>query len=143
MVIRFSALFHNKATLQQYIKHLRWGHRFLRLENTWHTDSVRQVIRGGMKRQGVRPPKVAVDSRQAQGMIQLAVQNGNIETAAMMAIARLFLLRVPSECVPLQWRGPHSSVEVTVDKAIITLSSRKNSRVPVVLTRSFVSYFWP
>ena len=91
-----------------------------------------------MKRQGVRPPKVAVDSRQTQGMIQLAMQQDNLEMAAMMSVARLFLLRVPSECVPLQWRGLHSSVEVDGEKAIITLSSRKNSRVPVVLTRTCV-----
>ena len=91
-----------------------------------------------MKRQSVRPPKVAVDSRQTRSMIQLAMQQGNLEMAAMMAIARLFLFRVPSECVPLQWRGPRSSVEVDAEKAIITLSSRKNSRVPVVLARTCV-----
>ena len=66
LVIRFSASFHNKSTLQQYLKHLRWAHRFLRMENAWHTDSVKQVVRGGAKRQATRPVKVAVDSKQVR-----------------------------------------------------------------------------
>ena len=55
--------------------------------------------------------------------------------AALMAVARQFLLRVPSEGIPLQWDGSHSNVALEPTRASITLYKRKNSRVPVTLTR--------
>ena len=39
-------------------------------------------------------------------------QPGDNEQAAILAIGRLFLLRVPSECLPLEVDGQHSQVVV-------------------------------
>ena len=58
------------------------------------------------------------------------------EQAAMMATARHFLFRVPSECVPLQIKGDHSEITFEADEVIIVLSSRKNSRSPSVLRKA-------
>ena len=86
------------------------------------------------------PPrsKVALKSKQVDSMIKLAVTNNGKEVAALMAIARQFLVRVPSEGIPLQWDGSHSSIALAPKKAVITLMSRKNSRVPVTLTRACI-----
>ena len=50
LVIRFPPLFHNRTTLPAICQTPSLGHRFLRPENTWHTGSLRQVVRGGMRR---------------------------------------------------------------------------------------------
>ena len=68
-------------------------------------------------------------------MIKEAIQSEDIQVAALMAIARQFLLRVPSEGLPLQWSGVHSQITLTATVAKIQLSKRKNSRGPVTLTR--------
>ena len=52
-----------------------------------------------------------------------------------MAISRLYMLRVPSEGLPLQWNGTHSTVVVHGTSATITLSKRKNHRAPIDLVR--------
>ena len=55
--------------------------------------------------------------------------------AALIAISRLFLLRVPSEGVPLEWNGDHSSIQVEGGTAWLTLMRRKNLNRPSVLER--------
>ena len=67
-------------------------------------------------------------------MIRLAMEI-DFEMAALMAVSRLFLFRVPSEALPLQRSGDHSSVELSEDKAKFTLTRRKNVKVPSVLVR--------
>ena len=52
-----------------------------------------------------------------------------------MAIARLFLLRVPSEGIPLEWDGEHSRVQASGKEATIMLTRRKNCQLPTVLKR--------
>ena len=66
----------------------------------------------------------------------MAAEHDDIHTAALIALSRMFLLRVPSEGIPLQWDGEHSKVEVTGTRALITLTRRKNREYPSVLERS-------
>ena len=70
----------------------------------------------------------------------MAEDEGKLEFGAMMALARQFLLRVPSEGIPLQWNGAHSSVSLTGGVCQITLRSRKNSRIPVTMVRDCCCY---
>jgi hypothetical protein len=71
-------------------------------------------------------------------MVSVAMRSGELEVAALLAVARMFLLRVPSEGIPLTWNSSHSTVDVSEARAVITLMRRKNSRVPVTLTRTCV-----
>ena len=82
------------------------------------------------------PKKIALTSQVVRQMIRL-VKDDDMELAALMAIARMFLLRVPSEALPLEWDGPHSSIQLTPMTASITLAKRKNRSSPSTLTRSW------
>ena len=117
------------------MKHLRWAHTSLRLECVWYTKAVRQVERGAARNPVARLPKVAASTRQVHLMVKAAMNCGELEVAALMAVARQFLLRVPSEGIPLEWGGSHSHVSLEPSRAVLTLMSRKNSRIPVTLTR--------
>ena len=80
-------------------------------------------------------PKAAATSKEFNALVKAAVEHGELEVAALMAVARQFLLRVPSEGIPLEWEGLHSCVVFESHRAVVTLSRRKNTRVPVTLTR--------
>jgi hypothetical protein len=137
LVLQYMAVFKNDATLAQYLKHLRWSHRFLRMDPaSWYTPTVKQAIRGLGKGKSPSPPKIALSTSHVRGMIRIAEEEGELQFAALMALARQFLLRVPSEGLPLQWEGTHSSVSLAGGVCQITLRSRKNSRVPVTMTRT-------
>ena len=132
--IQFAAAFHSAATYEQYLKHLRFAHRLLRLDNSWYTQAVVQVKKGAAKLNTQVRKKVALHSKEVRDMIKL-VMEADIEMAALMAVSRLFLFRVPSEALPLQRNGDHSSVLLCENKATVTLAKRKNTRAPSELVR--------
>ena len=84
---------------------------------------------------GVRRNKFAILSKDVSKVVSLAKAAGDLETACLAAVSRQFLLRVPSEGVPLQWDGSHSCVELTSHKATMTLMRRKNSSIPSIIER--------
>ena len=135
MVLKYLGIFSRYETCQQYIKHLKWAHNFLRMECSWQGAVHAQAMRGLKK--GAIPPKAkpALHARMVSEMIKTAMGEGSLEVAALMAIARHFLLRVPSEAIPLEWEGSHSSVTIRDSTATITLTTRKNVVVPSVLER--------
>ena len=104
------------------------------MDNNWYTESVVQVRKGAAKRGTQVRKKVALHSREVRDMIKL-VEETEPDIAAIMAIARLYMLRVPSEGLPLQWHGAHSKIEVQANSARITLAKRKNHRAPIDLVR--------
>ena len=67
-------------------------------------------------------------------MVRL-IENEEPELAGILAVARLFLLRMPSEAVPLQWNGPRSTVHLEEAQATIVLTKRKNRPTPTTLVR--------
>lgn len=135
MVLRYMSMFSSSATMNQYFKHLRWSHRFLHMENLWQTPSIKQAL-NGVSKSGCEPrPRFALLSKQVRKVITQAEARGDIETAALAAISRLFLLRVPSEAIPLEWDGEHSRIELEEDCARLILMRRKNSRFPSILER--------
>ena len=80
-------------------------------------------------------PKVAVTSKQVDALVKAAMDAGEMEVAALMAVALQFLLRLPSEGIPLEREGSHSSVNFESLRAVVAVSRRKNTRTPVTLTR--------
>ena len=135
MAIRFAGIFSNGPAFQHYVKHLRRARKFVHVDNSWYTEAAKQVERGAIKATVMPPVKVAVKSRQVLALVNLALEDDELEIAALMAISRQFLLRVPSEALPMQWQGSHSRVTLAPTQATLTLSRRKNSAVPVTLKR--------
>ena len=104
--------------------HLRFAHKPLRLPNDWYTQSVIQVKKGlGKQRANIRK-KIALHKKDVQHMVR-QVETEEPELAGLLAVARLFLLRVPLEAVPLQWNGPPSAVHLEEAQATIILTKRK------------------
>ena len=100
-VIQWSAIFTCAATYNQYLKLRAFAHRFLRMPCDWMTDAVKQVRRGAVKAPGgVIRKRPAVNCRQVRSIIQAALKAGAEDSACLMAVARMFLLKVPSEGVP-------------------------------------------
>lgn len=137
-VLRFRSIFRNTATFSQYIKHLRFAHRLLRMKNDWYDEVVRQSERGGAKMHAPPSQKKALMAAMVRQIVKQAMRRNDKEMATLYVVARLFLLRVPSEALPLEYDGSHSRLELIGNAAIITLYSRKNSRVPSVLKRTCV-----
>ena len=67
---------------------------------------------------GVRP-KLGLQARQVQQLVGLAEAEGDQEQCALLAVGRLCLLRMPSECLPLQIAGDHSEVSIEADTLTI------------------------
>ena len=69
-------------------------------------------------------------------MIKEAIKAKELGMAVLMAVARLFFLRVPSEGLPLQWDGTHSSIKLEGSMATLTLIRRKTPehRPPCVVS---------
>ena len=133
--MQWSAVFTSAVTYEQYLKHFRFVHKFLGMPNTWYTQSVVQVRKGLARVDRSVPKKIALTSQVVRQMIRI-VKNDDMELAGLMAIARMFLLRVPSEALPLEWDGQRSSIQLTQTTAVITLAKRKNRSSPSTLTRS-------
>ena len=137
--IRFAMLFRNASTAQQYLKHLKWAHRFLRLDcGVWNTESLKQVIRGMGKKGGGAKPKPAATSKQVREMVKEAEAAGDISIAALMVVARHFMLRVPSEGIGLQWSGDHSKIILEENRCTISFTKRKNCPRGSTLSRNCV-----
>ena len=133
--MQWAAVFTSATTYEQYLKHLRFVHKFLRMPNAWYTQSVVQVRKGLARVDRKVPRKIALTSQVVRQMVRL-VKEDNTEIAALMATARMFLLQVPSEAIPLEWDGRHSSIQLTPTTASITLARRKNRSSPSTFTRS-------
>ena len=137
-VLRFKTVFRNVATYSQYLKHLRFAHRLLRMKSTWYDEVVKQVERGGTKLQPIPLERPALLASQVRAVIRAALSRHDLEMATLYSVARLFLLRVPSEALPLERNGEHSRIEIEGGNVHITLYKRKNTRKPSVLHRSCV-----
>ena len=63
-----------------------------------------QVKRGEANLNGQVRMKVALHSKEVRSMVRTAMEV-DFEMAAVMAVSRRFLFRVPSEDLSLQWSG--------------------------------------
>ena len=136
LMVQYTAMFKNADTLEQYIKHVAWAHRFLEMDDkAWRTASLKQIIRGLKKGSTVYAHRPSLQGPQVRRMVKGALRNGEVEVAAMLAIARHFMLRVPSEAIPLEWDGTHSKIQVGDKSCTLTLTKRKNRQYPTALVR--------
>ena len=133
--MQYASIFNSPKTFEQYKKHLRWAHRFLRMPILWDTDTVKQVQRGLAKVHFKPKIKIALLGKHVKAMVNLAVKDLDYEVATLMAASRAFMLRVPSEGIPMTWKGAHSSVDLAQDSVTLTLAKRKNSRTATSMTR--------
>ena len=134
-VVQYASIFNSPETFEQYKKHLRWAHRCLRLPTTWDADTVKQVQRGLAKVRFKPKIKIALIGKHVKAMVNLAVKDQDYEVATLMAVSRAFMLRVPSEGIPMTWKGENSSVDLTQDSVTLSLAKRKNSRTATTMTR--------
>ena len=122
--------------MHTYIKQLRWAHRFLRMDNSWDTGTLRQVCRGKVKSSAPPRAKLALLARDVQKLVSLSLAEQDQEQCALYAVGRHCVFRMPSECIPLELDGEHSSVVISKDELVVTLMRRKTSRTPSVIKRS-------
>ena len=103
-VAAFAAFFQNGDTFEKYLSHVHFAERLLRLDRAVSRDFEKAVVRGARKgrprREGpaFRRPSVLL-------LVQAAVAAGRVDLARLIAVARAWLLRVPSEGLPLQADG--------------------------------------
>lgn len=109
MVLHYTSAFSSYSTMQQYLKHLRWARRFLqsvptvckRLGQSFSSPSFEWI------EERARPAKKAscIPSKSVRKLVAEAQSQGDIDVAALPAIGRSFLWRIPSEGIPLGWDG--------------------------------------
>ena len=130
-VVTPTAIFTRADTLLQYVKHIRWAHRFLSMDDrSWHTPGVQQVVSGIRKTAAMPKLWGAWMSRRVEAMVGEALRDGDMKTAAILAIARHFWMRAPSEVVPLQWLGDNSRIKLGESECTLALSRRKKRTKP-------------
>ena len=96
---------------------------------------MKQAVRGAKRSAGPPRVKLALRSKGVLRLIRESIRVGELGMAALMAVSRLYMLRVPSGGISLEWDGDHSWIKIAPQSATITLARRKNSRHPVELTR--------
>ena len=76
-ILKYAGVFKNAATFAQYLKHLRWAHRVLKMDpSQWSTATVKQAERGLAKAMPPSLPKVALKTVQVREMVRLAESVG-------------------------------------------------------------------
>ena len=126
----FTSIFSNAATLEQCVGHVKWVHRCLRMNTDWYTPSLKQCIRGVKKSRPTQPNRPALRGEQVRAMVRIAKKQQDLQVAAILAVSRHFLLRVPSEALPMEWNGQHSKLELSPATCTLTLARRKNRNTP-------------
>ena len=119
-------------------------------ETTFAARTNQQAVQEGTQKQqeaeqmvaDLQQEKASIEAKaeaEAQRIAELeaalAAKEQEHEVAALMTVARAFMLRVPSEGIPLAWQRAHSNVVLTEGSATITLARRKNARHPTKMTR--------
>ena len=103
----FVAVFQRAATAQNYVGFVRWACENLRLPLTWDTDTLRATLKGARK----RDLRVTGGQQHAQALLTEQLVAKVVTTAdalemqdfsCFVLVAWEFLLRVQSECMPMQ-----------------------------------------
>ena len=103
----FLGVFRNPATAGNYVSHLRWAGVHLGLANEWDTETVRATVKGAKKRRanlggGPAGAKKLLTKKLVENIVMTADAAGNGELAVQVLVAWHFLMRVQSECTPLE-----------------------------------------
>ena len=100
----FAPFFQNGDTFAKYLSHVHFGERLLQLDRGVSRDLENAAIRGASK---FRAPRGGSAFHQGTvvSLVEAALAVGRTDLARLMVVARTWLLRVPSEGIPLQCSG--------------------------------------
>ena len=148
----FLGVFRNPATAGNYVSHLRWAGVHLGLANGWDTETVRATLKGAKRRRanlggGPAGAKKLLTKKLMESIVITADAAGSHELALQVLVAWNFLMRVQSECSPLQVgcageayqlpAGRHSALWVdSATVACVRLRQRKNRPQGSLLKRA-------
>ena len=138
-VQQFVTIFRSPDSAQKYLTALRWASDYLgEPTSEWDNRSLRQVLRGALKVRGAAPRKKARAIRRElqRTLARIARRRGEISQATVYALAGTFLLRVPSEALPLDFE---EAVEIEQNGRLalrINLKKRKNRPGGATLVRA-------
>lgn len=142
-VVKFIALFRNAGTAANYISYLKWACVLHGLSLQWYTGQITMALKGLKKQSsdlvaGVLVQPNLLDERLVLQLMTLCDSlPGHSEVGTIFLLAWQFLLRGPSEAVPIEWGseqelyslppGRHSAIWVNADGATsLRLKRRKN-----------------
>ena len=113
----FLGVFRNPATAGNYVSHLRWAGVHLGLANGWDTETVRATVKGAKKRRanlggGPAGAKKLLTKKLMESIVITADAAGSHELALQVLVAWNFLMRVQSECTPLQVGSPSEAYQL-------------------------------
>ena len=110
-----------------------------RLEVEFRSPGYKQQ-KWGIAKQVIQKEKIALQARELRRLIREADADGDREVGDICAVTSSLLLRAPSEALPLEVEGAHSEVKIleTKDGEVlqVTLSTRKNTKLPSVFKRA-------
>ena len=141
---RFVTIFRCPDSAAKYVTAIRWAHVFLGFPTgEWDSPSLRQVIQGAIKLR-CSPVRKAAAIRWPllRQLVRHSRRRGLLEQACAYVLAANFMLRVPSECLPLRFDNLelHSQMREVQDGGKIaleiSLNRRKNKPQGSVMVRS-------
>jgi hypothetical protein len=151
----FVTLFRNSTTARNYIASIKSACKILEIDHqSWDSKLLRGLIENISKlpcnstcikiKEAIRKPLLLKLVEKAEELsTQLHVWS---EVKLILILSYMFLFRVPSECLPLEFgstmtTSSHSSLTLTENRVQICLKRRKNSNTPVTLIRACVCAF--
>ena len=147
-LVAWSQLFRNAKTYGAYVNYLRHA-CFVENVSSESTDSpaVKRAKAAVRRRQGPPRPKRAITGKMLGKLMARARDDGDTPAAMLYLTAYVFLLRVPSEGLPLTIgstgetqrplpAGRHSAIEIMDGELVFSLAKRKNLQGGSTLRRA-------
>ena len=142
-LVAWSALFRCVDTFSNYLSHVRLGCELVGVScGALDHPSVRRAKRSVLKKRAFVPRRPFFIRL---ALVQRLLGSGRVEQRNAMMLfltAYIFLLRLPSEALPIRIGGSgcpdgeHAVIVATTDRLQLTLRSRKNRAERTVLTRT-------
>ena len=145
-LVTFTTIFRNGGTLNNYLGYVKTAHHLLHYP-THHIDNgTMKGIKCGSKHLTTYETKPRIRRDTLQRIHQQAELQHDYENADIYAISYHFMLRVQSECFPLQRQrvtgsqaNEHSDVHIDTRDGntwgVIHIQKRKNTRTPTIIQR--------
>ena len=141
VIVAFVGIFRNFSSARKYLTAIRYFHTLFGYPITFDGPAVQQVLRGIKAQSPPTKSAPAIPPELSADLVDFAFARGEFELGLAFGFASIFLLRVPSECIPLCFDKPesHSSVRFCSvgDKEVlqIVFKSRKNAPLGATLLR--------
>ena len=135
-ILAWSSIFRNGDTFGNYISHLNTAHQIMLLKPSWD-PAVLRSIKLGSKKTTIRGVKALLRHRDVVRLVEHAEAEDHFMDAILYPVAYHYLLRVPSELLPLRvatsqkpglQKDWHSFIEFGNKAATLHLGTRKNNQ---------------